>query len=799
MVDLIPAELKKYNQWCVSTLEDKAPKLPSGNNGALYNASPTKGPWLSYGQAVKVASQINGLVGFVITNNDPFVCIDLDIKDCETVDKQTGEYITIAEYTDHKTLDNYQKIIKHFNSYTELSASGKGVHIWIKGSLPSGMKRQGIEVYPNERYIICTGHSASKVYFDMSTSLCVTEVHDNRALDVVHSQPKLDLLIGELGVPAVYTTKTSLVEIPPIHSDEVILDQARRARNNDKFDALFAGKYKHFTRPGRNGIMPKFKSQSEADYALMSMLCFYSKSNSQVRRLFRLSGLGQRKKATKDDRYLNLNLVELRSSEAAAASATVNLEIQSKALMQENRLHKIIPPKEIPPPIPPQVKESEIDWPPSLTGEIAKFIYYSSKYPVPEIAIATAFSIVAGFVGKAYNVSKTGLNLYTVIVAKSGVGKDAMFNGTNYLLARLKGGFATVSDHVDQSKYMSSSALIKGCADKSSFLNIFGEIGITLFKRLTAEGRADPQIQEMKVALLALYGQSGEGSQGLSLKYSDAANNVSGGSGIAYSILGESTPRVFYESLTEAIMADGFLSRFLVMEYNGERPLENENPITVPSKNLCEKIYSLLAQVATLTSTNQVCHVEQSPKALQISQAFNKYSGDMMYGEEDESKRQMYSRSHLKALRISAQLAVGRNKLKPVIEVEDINYALKIVKADIKRMQTKLAEGYIGSGDGPRELRILKIINDYAHTRPGHGYGINPKLYDDGLITHKYLYSRCARVSSFYNHKLGVAASFRMTVDSLINSGYIVERNKIDIERLYGHRVGRCYQILNLK
>ena len=112
MVDLIPAELKKYNQWCVSTLEDKAPKLPSGNNGALYNASPTKGPWLSYGQAVKVASQINGLVGFVITNNDPFVCIDLDIKDCETVDKQTGEYITIAEYTDHKTLDNYQKIIK---------------------------------------------------------------------------------------------------------------------------------------------------------------------------------------------------------------------------------------------------------------------------------------------------------------------------------------------------------------------------------------------------------------------------------------------------------------------------------------------------------------------------------------------------------------------------------------------------------------------------------------------------------------------------------------------------------------
>jgi primase-polymerase (primpol)-like protein len=34
------------------------------------------------------------------------------------------------------------EIIRHFNSYTEVSPSGTGRHIWIKKKLPPGAPRQ---------------------------------------------------------------------------------------------------------------------------------------------------------------------------------------------------------------------------------------------------------------------------------------------------------------------------------------------------------------------------------------------------------------------------------------------------------------------------------------------------------------------------------------------------------------------------------------------------------------------------------------------------------------------------------
>ncbi|MDH5573328.1 MAG: hypothetical protein OEY89_16315, partial [Gammaproteobacteria bacterium] len=245
MLQSIPEELKKYNHWCVSTSDDKAPKLP-GSDG-LYNASPTEGPWLSFDEACKVAKQYDGLIGFVLTKNDPFVCIDLDIKDAESVDKKTNELVPMSEWSTAQDLDRYQRIISQFNSYTELSSSGKGAHVWIKAVLTHGMRRGGVEVYPNERYIICTGYSASDVYFDMSTGVCITEVNSTTQKDIIKNQEMLNVLIDEMGKPESYVVRTELVEVPPIHSDDAILEQANKARNDVKFKDLFAGNYQKYT------------------------------------------------------------------------------------------------------------------------------------------------------------------------------------------------------------------------------------------------------------------------------------------------------------------------------------------------------------------------------------------------------------------------------------------------------------------------------------------------------------------------------------------------------------------------
>ena len=72
-----------------------------------------------------------------------------------------------------------------------------------------------------------------------------------------------------------------------VGTDEEVLRVARAADNAEKFERLWRGQWEG-----------EYRSQSEADLALMSMLAFYVRADdAQVLRLFRQSGLGQREKA----------------------------------------------------------------------------------------------------------------------------------------------------------------------------------------------------------------------------------------------------------------------------------------------------------------------------------------------------------------------------------------------------------------------------------------------------------------------------------------------------------------------
>jgi hypothetical protein len=84
-----------------------------------------------------------GGLGFVFAATDPYTGIDLD--HCR--DPETGEIKPWA-----------RQIIAGLNSYTEVSPSGTGFHIYGQGRLPGkGQKRGPIELYDRERYFTVTG------------------------------------------------------------------------------------------------------------------------------------------------------------------------------------------------------------------------------------------------------------------------------------------------------------------------------------------------------------------------------------------------------------------------------------------------------------------------------------------------------------------------------------------------------------------------------------------------------------------------------------------------------------------
>src|SRR5262245_8168245 len=137
----LPYELKERAQWCVAGTT-KQP-LTVDTKGALHAASVTApSTWMTYELASAVGDFHKMDVGYVLHESDPFSCIDFDIKDDTT----------------REEWDFANKAIHTFDSYTERSRSGRGFHTWVKGKIGRGVRKSGIEIYSQERFIICTGN-----------------------------------------------------------------------------------------------------------------------------------------------------------------------------------------------------------------------------------------------------------------------------------------------------------------------------------------------------------------------------------------------------------------------------------------------------------------------------------------------------------------------------------------------------------------------------------------------------------------------------------------------------------------
>ena len=80
-------------------------------------------------------------MGFVFSSGDPFAGIDLD--DCR--DPETGKLDAWAE-----------EAVELFGGYAEVSQSGAGVHIIVRGKAPN-KKRGNAEACSSERFFAMTG------------------------------------------------------------------------------------------------------------------------------------------------------------------------------------------------------------------------------------------------------------------------------------------------------------------------------------------------------------------------------------------------------------------------------------------------------------------------------------------------------------------------------------------------------------------------------------------------------------------------------------------------------------------
>ena len=165
--DNVPDALVSEEQWvCWAYKRDSEPthakdwtKVPINVKTGGFGSSTKSSTWVTFDDARHLdahdTSKRTDGVGFVVSDEDAFVGIDID--NCRDAD--TGEI-------DEPVFD----LLRDVNSYTEVSPSGTGLRIFVKGSWPSGIGHQTdliagedteLEVYETGRYLTVTGHHVS--------------------------------------------------------------------------------------------------------------------------------------------------------------------------------------------------------------------------------------------------------------------------------------------------------------------------------------------------------------------------------------------------------------------------------------------------------------------------------------------------------------------------------------------------------------------------------------------------------------------------------------------------------------
>ena len=782
----LPACLQSLNQWCIAG-PDRAPYLPS-SEGTIVNASPVIGPWLDFQTACNWANYLGVGIGYILTAADPYTCIDLDIKDSSSIKKNGSPYLP-EEYTKPDTLLMYQDMVNSFDSYTELSASAKGLHIWVEGNIGKGGRRGGVEIYSQERFIVCTGNEISQVkYSQNEQGLIIPGIINNHQRGISARADLLAMLVKEIRTKS--TPAFALIETTDEFLDKTIVETAMAASNAEKFNKLCAGDWSAMGYP----------SQSEADCALLSMFTFYTNSNEQCRRLFRTTQLGKRDKAAKNNRYLDATLRLIRGREAGEAQTVAIIKEQSKGLLDQITASAApVAPEQI------YLAEnserassrvgllSDMDWPPGKMGDLAQFIYYSSERPVKDVAIVAALGLMAGITGKAFVVNNTGLNLYITLVARSGIGKEAMHSGISLIVSKLQDTVPGLKKFVIDTDFVSGPALHKIFKDNQCFVNINGEWGHLLKVMARDENRTSPSSSLRKV-MTHIYQKSSPDSVVGGLGYSDKEKSTETVSSVAYSMIGETTPETFYLSLTPSMMEDGFMSRFTVIEYQGDRPPSNENKIREMDEGLLENLKQIINQALLLNDSIKYSEVILDKTSKDEAHRFNVYCDGKINESMNESVRQMWNRAHLKVLRISAILAVTQNYINPTITMIELKWALDLVYNDILRMQKRLKSGDVGINDGARIEKLKSLIREYYNSSIKIGYNIPAEMKNAGIIPRRFLQTRISQLNSFILHPHGHVRAFSIALGTLIDDGYIIEVPTAEIVASYGNQ-GKCYRL----
>ena len=777
MLELVPDEVKQCPQWLLwkpTWLADKNKwtKVPLSARTGQKASVRAPHEWSDFATCASVYTQYSvtaglGGLGFVFGYASGIAGLDND-----------NVFDGAGNVLDHNAVE----VARRFNSYTEVSPSGTGLHTLFKANVPDGRRSKVGELYGEGRYFTMTGIP----YFN---------------LPLAERQSTADAFREYIDAERARATSVAVDwSVQPKYTPEQIWAMASTAANGQKFFDLFHGNWHGYGYP----------SQSEADFALIDILAFYSDSPVQIQQMFYASRLNDRNKdAERKGKYVQamierafdrkVPLVAIPAMPVQIIAEPVQPQQQAPEHVTEEEAEEAAERADDPFTIPPGG---------GMVGRVAEFIFQQSPYPMREASLMAALALFAGICGRQYQFNDKGLNLYLMLLANTGSGKEAMSTGIGKIMEAVcdppKDVNAQPTKDLSEAGFPSARAfrgpaMVTGKGlmttlakcDPLSMFSILNEFADTM--RQMADPRNSNQgLAQLRTALLDLYMKSSEGNSYAGNVTADKDTTIKAISSPAFTFLAECTPGKLYSYLTEDLIESGLLPRMVIFESHG---FGEYNPHFGKVKVPHDIVQHMKAQAWTVINMkvegDRRVYVQFADQAAaDRSEAFRVYARKRLLSPNNtDGTRNLWNRAHLNVERIAALVAIGCDPREPKVTVAQIDWAARIITRQIILLVGKFRRGETGEilvEDGKQQDELVKLVKSFAKLDPAN----MPKSYSDkacvdarmaGCVPFRFLSQRVTSIPFFARDRRGAGNALRAAIDTAIKSG------TLEPARLEGH------------
>jgi hypothetical protein len=657
----IPAALAELDRWVVwryvANPGSKPRKVPFQTNGEPASHSNPE-HWASYAEAIETAEEdgYNG-VGFVFVAEDDICGVDID--GCRVDGKFTPE---AAE------------ILSKLGSYCEVSPSGRGVKIFTRARLPLAKGRKGpidstqsIEVYTSNRFFTFTG-----------------EMVENSPLELRDASNELVAISNKYFKQSRRSARVA--GLRPANAVE------RAEAYADTIDAAISGQDGHgrllyFCCRILNGfdlteselwpILDKYNARCEPPWSQREL-------EHKVSEAVKFGELDPRGYMYSDD--------DLEAEATTTAEFLDWYEVSEPDWMAKSIFPSHLIPTD------------------GLIGEIIEWIETTNRKSQPVLAMSAALSVISLAISrKICDDDGTRANLYVVNLARTGEGKQAPQSGIRRLVELCGSEFeAMVGEEVTADRAIENDMMLNNGVKLYSW----DEYGSAL-KGQTVNSA--PWLHSINTILLKLWNKTDSSHSCKFLSDSSGPRIIRKP---CVSFAGWSTPTMFWPTVTEAQLTDGFVARLLLFDVTDTKVPAKRRQDVDPPEHVIERLKYLFnykgLEMGNLEALDDVrpYRIPRDEDAIRQIETLHQYAEDV---EDNEAAQNVWKRAAEKAARLAIISAVSRAKsisdLR--ITVDDAAWAVNVAKWCTATLISKAIQNTGGSTKFERNSRaVLDLIRN---------------------------------------------------------------------------------------